>query len=183
MPMTRPLQQAAIALAAVAWCYPIVVFALVNDPRELVGEVFLYVVIGGLATILAAGIAVLVLVPLVALRGIRIFAARCLQIWVLLAFVFVLGIPANALFTALMRYSAYVPRDALVDWLPFVPSGDWVVDFVCGGYYLPGASATTLAGVWAVLALPTWLFAWHSSRRLRGRVHARLAPHTPSPGA
>lgn len=181
--MTRPLQRAAIALAAVAWCYPIVVFALVNDPRELVGEVFLYVVIGGLATILAAGIAVLVLVPWVAFRGIRIFAARCLQSWVLLAFVFVLGIPANALFTALMRYSAYVPRDALVDWLPFVPSGDWVVDFVCGGYYLPGVSATTLASVWAVLALPTWLFAWRSSRRLRGRVHARLAPHTPSSGA
>ena len=177
--MTRPLQRAAIALAAAAWCYPIVVFALVNDPRELVGEVFLYVVLGGLATILAGGIAVLVLVPLVAFRGFRIFAARCLQSWVLLAYVFVLGIPANALFTALMRHSAYVPRDALVDWLPFVPSGGWVVDFACGGYYLPGASATTLASVWAVLALPTWLLAWHSSRRLRGRVHARLAPHTP----
>ena len=78
------------------------------------------------------------------------------------------GIPANIVFVAALRNRYYVTADPIVDWLPWAPSGDWVLDIGCGGHYLRGASAVTLRIAWAALAIPTWL----ASIWLYKRLHA-----------
>jgi hypothetical protein len=69
------------------------------------------------------------------------------------------GVPSNLLFVMGLRDRYYVAGDPIVDWLPWVPSGDWILDRCCGGRYLDGASAMTLRLAWALLALPTWVAA------------------------
>jgi hypothetical protein len=81
-----------------------------------------------------------------AFRSIAVFAAILV----------VCGIPANLVFVLALRDRYYVAADPIVDWLPWLPSGDWVLDVPCGGRYLEGASATTLRVAWALLAVPTW---------------------------
>jgi hypothetical protein len=65
-----------------------------------------------------------------------------------------------------MRERFYTDNDPLVDWLPWVPSGDWVVDVSCQGHYLGGASAWTLRLAWVVLAVPVWALAIAAFRRV-----------------
>jgi len=72
------------------------------------------------------------------------------------AVVIVCGIPANLVFVLGLRDRYYLAADPVVDWLPWLPSGDWILDVPCGGRYLGGASATTLRVAWAMLAVPTW---------------------------
>ena len=68
----------------------------------------------------------------------------------------VLGAPANLVFTAVMRYRFYVPGDPLVDWLPFIPSGAWLIDPQFGGRFLAGGSPDLLFWGWLALAVPVW---------------------------
>ena len=69
------------------------------------------------------------------------------------------GIPANLVFVLAFRDRYYLAADPVVDWLPWIPSGDWILDAPCGGRYLGGASVITLRIAWALLAVPTWVLA------------------------
>jgi hypothetical protein len=69
---------------------------------------------------------------------------------------FVLGAPASLAFTAAMRYHFYVPGDPIVDWLPFIPSGAWVIDPAFGGRFVNGGSPWLLRWAWLILAVPVW---------------------------
>lgn len=84
------------------------------------------------------------------------------------------GLPANLVFIAEFRYHQYIPGDPVVDWLPFFPSGRWVIDESFGGRFINGGSPTLLAWSWGVLAVPVWLAAVVLTNRLLVR---RLAPH------
>ena len=81
-------------------------------------------------------------------------------------FVLVFGAPANLVFTAVMRYHFYIPGDPLVDWLPFIPSGGWLVDAQFGGRFVNGGSPGLLRWAWLVLAVPLWGGAAFVERRL-----------------
>lgn len=67
----------------------------------------------------------------------------------------VCGVPANLLFVLAFRDRYYVTADPIVDWMPWIPSGNWILDVTCGGHYLGGASVVTLRIAWALLAVPT----------------------------
>ena len=83
---------------------------------------------------------------------------------------FVCGAPANLVFTAVMRYHFYVPGDPLVDWLPFIPSGAWLIDPAFGGRFVNGGSPGLLRWVWLALAVPVWGSAVFVERRLARRA-------------
>ena len=76
------------------------------------------------------------------------------------------GVPSNLIFVIALRGRYYVAADPIVDWLPWLPSGDWILDTACGGHYLDGASVATVRTAWAILALPTWVAAFLIMRQL-----------------
>jgi hypothetical protein len=86
------------------------------------------------------------------------------------------GWPANLLFVAAFRYHAYIPGDPVVDWLPFAPSGAWVVDPGFNGRFINGGSAEMLRLWWLVLAIPVWLAAIGLTGRITNRRVESRAP-------
>jgi hypothetical protein len=98
------------------------------------------------------------------------------RLLVLCCAAFVLGTPANLIFTAVMRYRFYIPRDPLVDWVPFVPSGVWVLDPQAGGRFVNDGSPALLWCAWAMLAVPVWIGAGLAERRLTGGPARRRPP-------
>jgi hypothetical protein len=74
--------------------------------------------------------------------------------------VVLLGVPCNLIFVVALRDRYYVAADPIVDWIPWLPSGNWILDEACGGHYLAGASVVTLRVAWALLAVPTWISAF-----------------------
>ena len=85
----------------------------------------------------------------------------------------VFGAPANLVFTAVMRYHFYIPGDPLVDWLPFIPSGAWLIDAQFGGRFINGGSPGLLRLAWLVLAVPVWSGATFVERRLAPVLDSR----------
>src|SRR4051794_3336080 len=121
----------------------------------------------GLAFIIALVILEAVaLLPLARSRGRSWYGRTVGNSMLLFAVALVVGIPANAIFVGGLRYRYYVPGDPIVDWLPFIPSGEWVVDTAMGGRFINGGSAQLLAAAWLVLAVPVWLVAWRLYRPL-----------------
>lgn len=120
-------------------------------PWWVLSESFFYLLVGGLVTgaleILLWGGAGLL--RLAALR--RAWdSARGPSLAIALGWL--CGLPANRVFIAVFRHHKYVPGDPVVDWLPFIPSGRWVIDESFGGRFINGGSPTLLAWSWAVLA-------------------------------
>ncbi|MET0551654.1 MAG: hypothetical protein ABW221_01360 [Vicinamibacteria bacterium] len=72
------------------------------------------------------------------------------------ALLVVCGVPANLIFVVSLRETYYHAGDPIVDWLPWVPSGDWVLSKVDGGHYMNGGTVWTLRKMWLVLAVATW---------------------------
>jgi hypothetical protein len=125
--------------------------------EKAMGEAWWYFLFGGLATLPLLIAVLLALVPITFLAGPDRALVVGIQATCMVASVFICGIPANSLFTGLLRGRAYVAADPLVDWIPWFPSGDWILDKGCGGRYLSGWSTWPLRAAWAVFALPTWL--------------------------
>ena len=124
----------------------------------------------GSATILVLVLgAALVLSPFASRRRDDWYTRAILRFTLLLAVALVVGIPANIIFVAAFRYRYYVPGDPTVDWLPFVPSGGWVIDPGFGGRFINGGSPQLLRVLWLVLAAPVWFIAWRLHCRLTAR--------------
>ena len=70
---------------------------------------------------------------------------------------FVVGMPASVIYSAVVRDRVFTDNDPIVDWLPWIPSGGWIIDRACQGRYLPGGAPWMLTAAWAVLALPVWM--------------------------
>lgn len=134
-------------------------------PWWLLSESFFYLLFGGLLTgiievLLWSGAGVL---RLIGLHRAWIWA-RGPSLAIVLAWL--CGLPANLVFIAAFRYHWYVPGDPLVDWVPFFPSGGWVIDEAFGGRFINGGSPRLLAWSWAVLAVPVWWAAIKLKNRL-----------------
>jgi hypothetical protein len=115
-----------------------------------------YLLMGGALTAAGFGILLVLASPAVFMIGLERGAVLARHALVFVAVLFACGAPANAIFTLTMRDRYYYAADPFVDWLPWLPSGDWVLDIACGGHYLRGASAWTLHWAWLALAIPVW---------------------------
>jgi hypothetical protein len=137
------------------------------DAPELIAvETMFYLVFGSVAATALVVVAAVGLLPFARLRGTKWYVRAVLTFTSLLGVAALVGIPANALFVAVLRYRYYIPGDPTVGWLPFVPSGSWVIDPAFGGRFINGGSAGLLTAVWLGLAVPVWLVAWHLNRRM-----------------
>jgi|JI10StandDraft_1071094.scaffolds.fasta_scaffold545004_3 hypothetical protein len=151
--------------------------SLWHFPGWVAAETYFYLMfVGGVTTVLVGGLWLCAWV-LHRMRVPRVYqVARGGTLWAIAAYL--CGAPANLLFIAVFRYHAYVPGDPIVDWLPFIPTGAWVVDPNFGGRFINGGSPEQLRKAWAALALPVWLVALWLSVRLTGRIKARPSrPH------
>jgi hypothetical protein len=130
-------------------------------------EVFLYVVVVGVLTTALVGVVWLVAYLSNRLRIPRAFAAARYTSLLFIA-AYLCGVPANLVFIAYFRYHAYIPGDPVVDWVPFVPSGSWVIDPNFRGHFINGGSPELLRQAWVVLAVPVWALAlWLTNRPSR----------------
>lgn len=137
-----------------------------NAPELIAVETMFYLVFGLVAAAALVVVAAVGLLPLRRLRGTKWYVRAVLNFTSLLGVALLVGIPANALFVAVLRYRYYVPGDPTVDWLPFIPSGSWVIDPAFGGRFINGGSAELLTAGWLGLAIPVWLVAWQLHRRI-----------------
>ena len=144
-------------------------------PGWLATELAFYVLVGSALT----GVVVLAILFVSVITSKLLGSPRAFAIGRRLALIcgaaFVLGAPANLIFTAVMRYRFYVPGDPLVDWLPFIPSGAWNVDPTFGGRFVNSGSPDLLFWGWLVLAVPVWGGAAFAARRLTSTLDKRQA--------
>jgi hypothetical protein len=125
-----------------------------------------YLFFGGIASLAAlAALLTLTFLSSVAL-GARRAVSLAKQVSVFALVLFAWGLPANVGFTLVMRGRFYADHDPLVDWLPWFPSGSWIIDWSCGGQYLGGGTAWMIAAAWVVFALPVWALALWTTRTI-----------------
>lgn len=125
-----------------------------------------YLVFGGVASAAVLFVLLLILSPATIAIGARRALRHASSIIVFSTLLFLFGLPANVLYTLVMRERFYTDNDPIVDWLPWVPSGDWIIDVACRGHYLNGATVWFLRGGWALLAVPVWTLTVLAYRRL-----------------
>jgi hypothetical protein len=142
--------------------------------RRVVEESVGYLVFGGMATAVALLLAVLFVCPVAVGRGVRWWGRLTRRLSIFVCVLFLCGLPANVAFTLFMRERFYTDNDPILDWLPWIPSGDWIIDWACQGHYLNGASAWTLRLVWLILAVPVWSLTIIAFRALPSRISGRL---------
>ncbi len=94
-------------------------------------------------------------------------------------FLLLWGCLGHYAFLSLTYEKSYVSVDRLVDWFPFIPFGQWVLDQGFGGeshgHLIGSATLWQLRLVWFAIALPVWLLAF-ASTRLTCQVLSRFSP-------
>jgi hypothetical protein len=131
-------------------------------------ETYYYILFGVPATTAILGILLVAGTPTILVWSFKAYVSLAIDAAVFAFILFACGIPGNTLFVLVCRGRLYVPGDPIVDWLPWVPSGDWIVGKADGGRYLPGGSAARLRLCWTILAIPTWSLAWWLYRIWQG---------------
>jgi hypothetical protein len=128
-------------------------------------DMLMYLIFAGIMqAALTAGIAILS-TPLFLRRGwpaYRTFVTRVLLFSALYAW----GCLGDGLFVAAFRDRIYVNRDPIGDFIPWFPSTRYMVDTACGGHPINGVTWNTLRLAWVAVAVPVWLAAFWSYRRL-----------------
>lgn len=84
------------------------------------------------------------------------------------AFLLLWGCLGNNLFLFLTYDKLYISVDRLVDWFPFIPFGQWVLDQNFGGdsphgHLIGTATLWQLRLMWLAVAAPVWLLAYIST--------------------
>jgi hypothetical protein len=131
------------------------------------------VIVGFLEALVLCGAAALALAWIPA-WGWRWYVRRVLR-WSLFAFILlVFGCVGNSAFMLIAYERLYISADTVVDFLPFIPFGQWVLDTEFGhvrGRLLGGAALWHVQLAWACVAAGVWcatLWAY------RGLVHTLL---------
>ena len=119
-------------------------------------ETYYYCLFGGPATALLLFFVLILATPLMLLWGSSVYLHTAGRMACFSLILWSCGLPANAIFTVLLRGRLYVPGDPMVDWLPWLPSTRWIVGASDGGRYVLGGSALKLRLWWAAFAVPTW---------------------------
>ena len=95
-------------------------------------------------------------------------------------FLLVWGCLGHYVFTAVTFDRFYVSADRVVDWFPFIPFGQWVLDRSFGqehGHLIGTSTLWQLRLIWLVVAAPVWLLTYVSTAIL---LRIRL-PHLSRP--
>jgi hypothetical protein len=135
-------------------------------PYWAFSELFLYMFIAGLLT-MALLLAVWAIAAAAKTSGIGSAYRAARYVTLLLVMALLCGAPANLVFIAWLRYHAYIPGDPVADWLPFIPSGEWIIDPGMNGRFINDGSPEQLRAAWFFLAVPVWAAAWFLTGRLR----------------
>ena len=118
--------------------------------------------------------ALVLLSAVVALAGIplwgwRHYVATTRRVAAFSLILWVVGCVGNSLFMVLAYERLYVSADTLVDFIPFIPFGQWVLDHQFGqleGRLLNGAYLWHLQALWACVSALVWVTAIAVHRRL-----------------
>jgi hypothetical protein len=122
-------------------------------------DVVCYVMLVGMMQAVVLAVAALAALAWLPSRG-RAWYLRRVARFALFTFVLLAcGCVGNSAFMLLTYQSLYVSADTVVDFFPFIPFGQWVLDAEFGsfkGRLLGGASLRHMQAVWGCLALAVW---------------------------
>jgi hypothetical protein len=144
-------------------------------------EALVYLTWGGFVQFICAVLAAPI-VYLIAYRFSRKTYSELFRAYVLFnVFLLLWGCLGHYVFLYLTYEKGYISVDRLVDWYPFIPFGQWVLDQGFGGdWHGHLIGSTTLAQlrlVWFAIALPVWFLTFTSTRLTLALIH-RLIPRT-----
>jgi len=129
-----------------------------------------YILMVGSCHAIVVGISALVFVPRLSQRG---CAAYILSIWRVLLFntlLLLAGVLANGFWMTFIYDHMYVSQDTTVDFIPFIPFGQWVLNMEWGGktgILLNGTKLWQLRAIWLLMAFVVWLSTVSLYRRWR----------------
>lgn len=114
------------------------------------------------------------------------FSAIFRAYFVFNVFLLLWGCVGHYVFLSITFGKLYVSIDRLVDWYPFIPFGQWVLDQNLGehhrGHLIGGATLGQLRFIWFAIAAPAWALTYLSTSitlRLGFRRTAAATGHAP----
>ena len=129
-------------------------------------ECFIYLLVAGAVQGVGAVLVALVFFP-VGLRMGHFSFSQLLSAYLLFnAFLLLWGCVGHYTFLSLTYSKLYVSMDRVVDWYPFIPFGQWVLDQTLHGprgHLIGDATLWQLRAIWAGVAVPVWLLAYVST--------------------
>jgi hypothetical protein len=87
------------------------------------------------------------------------------------ACLYICGCLGDGVFVALFNNILYSKPDSIGDFVPWLPSLQWIVEPGLGGHLTPGVSSATVMEAWAAVALPVWLAAVWCYSKARQRLN------------
>ena len=132
-----------------------------------------YLMLVGLAELVLLGVFALCALPFAIRRGWRWYWQGVGRAIALAALLLGFGVLANSIWMLVAYHRWYVSADTVVDFWPFIPFGQWVLDHEFGnvrGRLLGGATLRQLQLLWLVLASGVWLGTILSYRRMFRRA-------------
>jgi hypothetical protein len=145
-------------------------------------ELATYIAFGGLLQTLAALLAAPVFLAIGHFFFHRTLRALLRVYLVFNGFLLFWGCLANYAWLSLTLNKLYMSADRLVDWLPFVPFGQWVLNQSLGpihGHLIAPATLWQLRFIWLAFAVPVWVLTYMSTvylHRLRFLQWCRSFP-------
>jgi hypothetical protein len=112
--------------------------------------------------------------------GWRSYRLRVRRWSVFAAILLVIGCIGNSVFMAVAYERLYVSRDTVVDFLPFIPFGRWVLNDEWAGQkgaLLNGASLLQIQLIWAAVAAAVWsasVLIYRGWAREQGDIHRTI---------
>jgi hypothetical protein len=135
-------------------------------------ESFIYFLVGGSVQAVGSLIVALFFFPIAHRLTSATWGQLISAYLVFNAFLLFWGCLGHYAFLAVTYGKLYVSMDRMVDWYPFIPFGQWVLDqtlYGPRGYLIGGATLWQLRAIWAAVAVPVWLLTYAStSLAIRG---------------
>jgi hypothetical protein len=122
-------------------------------------ESFFYCCVAGFLQLCAILLFATVALPLMVLRNWRTYLRTVGLFCLFNAFLLAWGSIGNYLWLSLTWQKLYFSMDRVVDWFPYIPFGQWVLDQEYGGEtgrLLNGATMGQLRFIWAAIATAVW---------------------------
>lgn len=152
---------------------------------ELLGESFIYAYFIGVLQLVAVAAVALFTVPAIFVRGLRAYLSCLNRLLLFNVFLLAFGVVGNAAWYVTAWDKLYVSMDPLVDFVPFIPAGQWILDAEYGGqhgFLINGATVWSLRVLWAAIASAVWWLTIWTYRAFTKLDERAGRPSTPSAG-
>jgi hypothetical protein len=150
--------------------YPLIALSLwCPFPTDGLASIYFYFLIAGALHLLAFLLLALVLSPLAWTRSIDRYLALIERIGLFSVLLLLTGTILNAAWMTLVYRRFYYSQDTIVDWFPFIPFGQWVLNVTWGnktGGLLGGAELWHLQALWLLFTVLAWSTAIFGYRRI-----------------